>query len=109
HIPILFAFDTIHGFRTVFPVPLAEASSFDPAVAYADARCAARETAATGIKQVYSPMVDVSHDPRWGRIVEGSGEDPYLGSVMAAGKVRGAQGDDYSADDKVVTSGTPFA
>ena len=83
HIPILFAYDTIHGFRTVFPVPLAEASSFDPAVANADASYGARETAATGIKQVYSPMVDVSHDPRWGRIVEGSGEDPYLGSVMA--------------------------
>ena len=76
HIPILFAYDTIHGFRTVFPVPLAEASSFDPAVANADASYGARETAATGIKQVYGPMVDVSHDPRWGRIVEGSGEDP---------------------------------
>jgi beta-glucosidase len=104
HIPILFAFDTIHGFRTVFPVPLAEASSFDPAVANADASYGARETAATGIKQVYSPMVDVSHDPRWGRIVEGSGEDPYLGSVMAAARVRGDQGSNYSASDKVAAS-----
>jgi beta-glucosidase len=109
HIPILFAFDTIHGFRTVFPVPLAEASSFDPAVANADATYGARETAATGIKQVYSPMVDVSHDPRWGRIVEASGEDPYLGSVMAAARVRGDQGNDYSARNKVVASVKHFA
>ncbi|MCW2986531.1 MAG: beta-glucosidase BglX [Conexibacter sp.] len=104
HIPILFAYDTIHGYRTIFPVPLGEASSFDPDVATADDTIAARETAAVGIKQIYSPMVDVSHEPRWGRIVEGSGEDPYLGSVMAATRVRAAQGTDYSAPDKVVTS-----
>jgi beta-glucosidase len=104
HIPILFAYDTIHGYRTVFPVPLAEASSFDPDVAAADFTISARESAAVGIKQIYAPMVDVSHEPRWGRIVEGSGEDPYLGSVMAATKVRAAQGADYAAPDKVVTS-----
>lgn len=109
HIPILFAFDTIHGFRTVFPIPLGEASSFDPAVAGADAAFGARETAATGIKQVYSPMVDVSHDPRWGRISEASGEDPYLGSVMAAARVRADQGHDYSAPDKVVASVKHYA
>src|SRR3954467_4624060 len=104
HIPILFAYDTIHGYRTVFPVPLAEASSFDPGVASNDARFGARESAAVGIKQIYSPMVDVSHEPRWGRIVEGNGEDPYLGSVMAAARVKGAQGASYAAPDKVVTS-----
>ena len=104
HIPILFAFDTIHGFRTVFPIPLGEASSFDSGVATADATFGARETAATGIKQVYSPMVDVSHDPRWGRISEAAGEDPYLGSVMAAARVHGDQGATYSAADKVVAS-----
>jgi beta-glucosidase len=104
HIPILFAFDTIHGFRTIFPIPLGEASSFDAGVATADARIGARETAATGIKQIYSPMVDVSHDPRWGRISEGSGEDPYLGSVMAAARVHADQGPHYSAPDKVVAS-----
>ena len=104
HIPILFAFDTIHGFRTVFPIPLATASSFDPGVATTDDTIAARETAAAGIKQIYSPMVDVSHEPRWGRIAEGAGEDPYLGSVMAAARVHAAQGTDYSAADKVVTS-----
>ena len=109
HIPILFAFDTIHGYRTVFPIPLGEASSFDPAVATADDTFAARETAATGIKQIYSPMVDVSHEPRWGRISEGAGEDPYLGSVMAAARVHAAQGPDYSAPDKVVTSPKHFA
>src|SRR4051812_41413319 len=109
HIPILFAFDTIHGYRTTFPIPLAEASSFDPGVATADDTIAARETAATGIKQIYSPMVDLSHEPRWGRIAEGGGEDPYLGSVMAAARVHAAQGDDYSAPDKVVTSVKHFA
>jgi beta-glucosidase len=104
HIPILFAFDTIHGFRTIFPIPLGEASSFDAGVATADASFGARETAATGIKQIYSPMVDVSHDPRWGRISEGSGEDPYLGSVMAAARVHADQGPHYSAPNKVVAS-----
>jgi beta-glucosidase len=104
HIPILFAFDTIHGFRTVFPTPLATASSFDPEVAETDHRIGAFESAAVGIKQIYSPMVDVSHEPRWGRIVEAAGEDPYLNSVMAAARVTGAQGRNYSAPDKVVTS-----
>jgi beta-glucosidase len=104
HIPILFAYDTIHGYRTIFPIPLGAASSFDPSVATADDTVAARETATVGIKQIYSPMVDVSHEPRWGRISEGAGEDPYLGSVLAAARVKAAQGPDYSAADKVVTS-----
>ena len=103
-IPILFAFDTIHGFRTVFPIPLGAASSFDPDVAFTDHRIGALESAAVGIKQIYSPMVDVSHEPRWGRISEAAGEDPYLNSVMAAARVQGAQGRDYSATDKTVTS-----
>ena len=104
HIPILFAYDTIHGYRTIFPVPLGAASSFDPNVAQVDAVVGAKESAIEGLKQIYSPMVDVSHDPRWGRIVEGAGEDPYLGSVMAAARVKGDQGTDYSARDKVVAS-----
>ena len=103
-IPILFAYDTIHGYRTIFPVPLGAASSFDPKVAKNDATIGARESATVGLKQIYSPMVDVSHEPRWGRIVEGAGEDPYLGSVMGAARVKGAQGDSYSAPDKVVSS-----
>lgn len=103
-IPILFAFDTIHGYRTIFPVPLGAASSFDPDVARTDARIGARESTTVGIKQIYSPMVDLSHEPRWGRIVEGNGEDPYLGSVFAAARVKGAQGDDYSRPDRAITS-----
>ncbi len=108
HIPILFAYDTIHGYRTIFPTPLAEASSWDPAVAETDDAIAARETAAVGIKQAYSPMVDISHEPRWGRIVEGSGEDPYLGSVFAAARVHGLQGDNPAAPDKVLASPKHF-
>jgi beta-glucosidase len=109
HIPMLFAFDTIHGFRTIFPIPLGAASSFDAQVAVDDARIGARESAAVGLKQTYAPMVDVSHEPRWGRIAEGAGEDPYLGAVMAAARVKGAQGSDYSAPDKLVASPKHFA
>jgi beta-glucosidase len=109
HIPILFAYDTIHGYRTIFPIPLGAASSFDPSVATADDTIGARESATVGIKQIYSPMVDVSHEPRWGRISEAAGEDPYLGAVFAAARVKAAQGSDYSAPDKVVTSVKHFA
>ncbi|MDT5134878.1 MAG: beta-glucosidase [Mycobacterium sp.] len=109
HIPILFAYDTIHGYRTIFPIPLGTASSFDPSVGYTDHRIGAAESTAVGIKQIYSPMVDVSHEPRWGRISEAAGEDPYLNSVMAAARVKGAQGNDYSARNKVVTSMKHFA
>jgi len=90
-------------------VPLGAASSFDPTVAATDHRFGARESAAVGIKQIYSPMVDVSHDPRWGRIAEAGGEDPYLNSVFAAARVRAAQGGDYSAPDTVVTSVKHYA
>jgi len=109
HIPILFAYDTIHGYRTIFPVPLGAASSFDPSVATADDTVAARETATVGIKQIYSPMVDVSHEPRWGRISEAAGEDPYLGSVFSAARVKAAQGRNYAAPNKVVASVKHFA
>jgi beta-glucosidase len=90
-IPILFSVDVIHGFRTVFPVPLAEAASFDPGLAQSNARIAATEATASGITWTFAPMVDIARDPRWGRIVEGSGEEPYLGAVMAAARVRGFQ------------------
>ena len=76
HIPILFSLDVIHGFRTVFPVPLAEAASFDPALVQSNARAAAIEATANGITWTFAPMVDIARDPRWGRIVEGSGEEP---------------------------------
>ena len=108
-IPILFAYDTIHGYRTVFPIPLGAGSSFDPRVASQDHKFGARESAAVGLKQIYSPMVDVSHEPRWGRISEAGGEDPYLNSVFAAARVKAAQGSDYSDDDKVVTSVKHYA
>jgi beta-glucosidase len=108
-IPILFAFDTIHGFRTVFPIPLGAAASFDPQVAFDDHTYGARESAAVGLKQTYAPMIDVSHEPRWGRIAEGAGEDPYLNSVLAAARVKAIQGKDYSAPDKLVASPKHFA
>src|SRR5262245_2291334 len=88
HIPLLFADDVIHGFRTIFPVPLGEAASFDVAAVEKSARIAAIEAAAHGIHWTFAPMVDIARDPRWGRIVEGSGEDPYLGSMLAAARVR---------------------
>src|SRR5690242_5822000 len=90
-IPLLFGLDVIHGYRTIFPIPLGEASSFDPEAAEATARAAGQEAAAFGINWTYAPMVDIARDPRWGRIAEGSGEDPYLGSQMAAARVRGFQ------------------
>jgi beta-glucosidase len=108
-IPLLFAFDTIHGFRTIFPIPLGVGASFDPQVASDDAIYGARESAAVGLKQTYAPMVDVSHEPRWGRIAEAAGEDPYLNAVMAAARVKGIQGTDYSAPDKLVSSPKHFA
>jgi beta-glucosidase len=103
-IPLLFAFDTIHGFRTVFPIPLGTGASFDPQVAFDDAKYGARESAAVGLKQTYAPMVDVSHEPRWGRIAEAAGEDPFLNSAMAVARVEGTQGEDYSDRDKLVAS-----
>jgi len=91
-IPLLFAHDVIHGFRTIYPVPLAEAASFDSARVEFSARQAAIEATAHGLMWTFAPMVDLARDPRWGRIVEGAGEDPFLGSVMAAARVRGFQG-----------------
>lgn len=92
-IPLLIGLDVIHGYETVLPVPLAQACSWDPAAIEAGARMAAVEASAAGFNWVYSPMVDIAHDPRWGRVVEGYGEDPYLSSMMGAAAVRGYQGD----------------
>jgi beta-glucosidase len=101
-IPLLFAFDVIHGYRTTFPIPLAESCSWNPELVEQSAAVAAAEAYAAGIRWVFAPMVDVARDPRWGRVAEGSGEDPYLGSAMAAARVRGFQGDDFSQPFKVV-------
>ncbi|HUH62341.1 MAG TPA: beta-glucosidase BglX [Terracidiphilus sp.] len=98
HIPILFGFDVIHGYRTVFPVPLAMASSWDPSVEEAAQHYAAQDARAAGIDWTFGPMVDIARDARWGRIVEGAGEDPYLGSAMAAAQVRGFQGASLGPD-----------
>ncbi|MGA2175106.1 MAG: beta-glucosidase BglX [Verrucomicrobiota bacterium] len=95
-IPILFGLDVIHGYRTVYPIPFGLSASWNPRIAERCARMAAVEATAEGIRWTFSPMVDVARDARWGRITEGSGEDPYLGEVMAAAWVRGYQGNDLS-------------
>jgi len=101
-IPILFAFDVVHGYRTIFPVPLGEAASWDPAVVEQADSIAASEASAAGIRWTFAPMVDIARDPRWGRIVEGSGEDPFLGAGMASAAVRGFQGTNYGSPGKII-------
>ena len=86
-IPVLFGFDVIHGYRTIFPIPLAEASSFDPTLAEQSTSVAAREAYSTGLRWTFAPMLDIARDPRWGRITEGAGEDPYLGAAFARARV----------------------
>ena len=109
HIPILFGQDVIHGHRTTFPIPLAVAASWDPSAAETVARYGAVEARTDGIAWVFSPMVDIARDPRWGRIVESNGEDPYLGSAMARAWVKGYQQDDLSKPDSVAASVKHFA
>ncbi len=101
-IPQIFGRDVIHGYRTVFPIPLAQAASFNPDLASQAAAVAAQEASADGVKWTFAPMLDIARDARWGRIAEGNGEDPYLGAMMAAAVVRGFQGDDYSAFNRIV-------
>ena len=95
-IPILVSRDVIHGFRTIFPIPLGQAATFDPAIVEQGARISAVEATASGIRWTFSPMLDIARDPRWGRVAEGSGEDPYLDAVMGVAMVKGYQGDDLS-------------
>ena len=101
-IPLVFGLDVVHGLKTVFPVPLASACSFEPEAVEKAARIAAVEAAASGVHWTFAPMVDIALDPRWGRIVEGAGEDPYLGSVMAKAQVEGYQGDGLSFKNTVL-------
>jgi beta-glucosidase len=108
-IPLIFGFDVIHGFRTIFPVPLAMASSWDPALVEQAQSVAATEARAAGINWTFAPMIDIARDPRWGRIVEGAGEDPFLGSRMAAAHVRGFQGQDPSSPNRVLACMKHFA
>jgi beta-glucosidase len=102
HVPILFAYDVIHGYRTVFPVPLAMASSWDPSVEEAAQHYAGQDARAAGILWTFTPMVDIARDSRWGRMVEGAGEDPYLGAAMARAQVRGFQGETVGPDSVLV-------
>ena len=109
HIPLVFGADVIHGFRTIFPVPLATASSWDPALITDLAHMAAIEARTAGVDWVYSPMVDIARDARWGRCTEGAGEDPYLGSAIARAYIRGYQGESLSAPGSVAASVKHFA
>lgn len=95
-IPILVSRDVIHGFRTIFPIPIGQAATFDPAIVEKGARIAAVEATASGVRWTFSPMLDIARDPRWGRVAEGSGEDPYLDALMGVAMVKGYQGDDLS-------------
>ncbi|HET7476888.1 MAG TPA: beta-glucosidase BglX [Dermatophilaceae bacterium] len=108
-IPALFGFDVIHGLRTILPVPIAMAASWDPDVIEAGQAVAAREARAVGIHWAFAPMVDIARDPRWGRVVEGAGEDPYLGAVVAAAQVRGFQGPSLGSPDRIIAGPKHFA
>ena len=109
HIPLLFGYDVIHGFRTIAPIPLAMASSWDPDLVTRTQTMAAREARAAGIHWAFAPMVDIARDARWGRIMESAGEDPFLGEQMAAAQVRGFQGDFIGAPDHILASVKHFA
>lgn len=108
HIPLLFGLDVIHGYRTIFPIPLGLSASWDPDLIEATARFAACETAAEGIRWTFSPMVDIARDPRWGRIAEGAGEDPFLGAEIARAYVRGYQGDGLGEPDSILACAKHF-
>jgi len=109
HIPLLFGLDVIHGYRTVFPVPLGEAASWDLDAIEESARIAAREASAAGVHWTFAPMVDIGRDPRWGRVMEGAGEDTYLGSRIAAARVRGFQGQKLGGLESVMATAKHFA
>jgi beta-glucosidase len=107
-VPLLFARDVIHGYRTMFPIPLGQAASWDPAVVREGARIAATEASADGLRWTFAPMMDIARDPRWGRVAEGYGEDPFLASRMAEAAVEGFQGEDLSAPDAVAACAKHF-
>ena len=109
HIPLIFSLDVIHGYQTQFPIGLGEASTWDPALISGDEAVSADEATADGIKWTFNPMVDISRDPRWGRVEQNGGEDPFLGSAIAVAKVRGYQGSDFSAPDRMAATVKHFA
>ena len=108
-IPLIFGLDVIHGFKTTFPIPLAMACTWNPELVEKAARVAAIEATAAGIHWTFAPMVDIARDPRWGRIAEGAGEDPFLGSVMAAAQVCGFQGTDLKQPNTLLACAKHFA
>lgn len=108
-IPLLFSLDVIHGYKTVFPIPLAESASWDLSIIRRSAEVAAEESAASGIHWTFAPMVDIARDPRWGRVMEGAGEDPYLGSQIAKARVLGFQGEKLGALDRIMACAKHFA
>ncbi len=108
-IPMMFAYDVIHGQKTMFPIPLAEAASWDMELIEKGSRVAAVEAAAQGLNWTFAPMIDITRDARWGRVMEGSGEDPYLGGAIAVARVKGFQGDDLAADDTILATAKHFA
>ncbi len=108
-IPLIFASDIIHGYKTLAPIPLAEAASWDLKAIEASARMAATEASATGVSWTFAPMMDISRDARWGRVMEGGGEDTYLGSAIAAARIRGFQGEDLSANNTIMACAKHFA
>src|SRR6202000_2598067 len=109
HIPLIFSLDVIHGYKTMYPISLGESSAWDPALAQADASMAASEATADGIQWTFSPMVDVTRDPRWGRVQGTSGEDPFLGAALAAARVHGYQGSNYGAPNNMAATIKHFA
>src|SRR6201998_3016800 len=109
HIPLLLGADILHGYRTIYPIPLGLAATFDPDLVATVSHLSAKEATTAGVRWFYSPMVDISRDPRWGRTQEGAGEDPYLGAAMARAYIRGYQGDDLSRPDSVAASVKHFA
>ena len=109
HIPLLFMADIINGYRTVFPIPLAQGCTFDPELVREGAAVAARESAAAGIHVTFSPMADLVRDARWGRVMESTGEDPYLNGLMAAAMVRGYQGENPRDQGKIAACLKHFA
>lgn len=108
-IPLIFGYDVIHGYQTMFPVPLGESASWDLEAVETSARFAAREASAAGIHWTFAPMVDIARDPRWGRVMEGAGEDPYLGARIAEARVRGFQGTDLSQTHTIAACAKHFA
>ncbi|MBK8831762.1 MAG: beta-glucosidase BglX [Saprospiraceae bacterium] len=108
-IPLLFGYDVIHGYKTIFPIPLAESCSWDMGAMEQSASIAAAESAAAGLHWTFAPMVDISREPRWGRVMEGAGEDPYLGSLVARARVKGFQGNNFNGTDKVLACIKHFA